>query len=280
MNRIDFPSLVVGVALIAFAAMTSTACGAVICDGPVDGAGGTGGGAAVDGEGTTGGTSGDPDPPGTGGATIVTSPKPTDHPSAGASGTWDVPSSVQLERCQATTAVPMELPSTPESSCNYLEIGLPGVMEYSIDPSTVDLDEAREDGWYLYEGCDEVGSPCVGRIEYQWDVEYLADNEWRVSFVPVHPACEYDHVTIYQTPTGELAVRSALGWKSCELTVHLQPTAEGLTIGAVRSATDEDLDPFACFMQAWGETHVGPQGLFLDALVDHLESLEWECQHP
>jgi hypothetical protein len=87
----------------------------------------------------------------------------------------------QGTQCNPSSASPTELPSGAESSCTVLDIGLPGVLEYTIDPSGLDLDRTGNGGRYQYKGCDEEDSSCVGQLEYTWEAEYLADNEWYVS---------------------------------------------------------------------------------------------------
>jgi len=184
--------------------------------------------------------------------------------------------------CEPTSAEPTALPSDPSLDCAFFEIGLPGVLEYSLDPSVFDLDWTGAGGLYVYQGCDEVGSICSGRIAYDWEVEYLADNEWHVSITPLHPECDYDHIFLHDLPSGELAPRGILAWSDVELTLHLQPTLAGLTVGAVRSVTDEalELSAFTSADAPVGAPRDEIEGMFDDAFVDHLKSLEWECAHP
>jgi hypothetical protein len=187
----------------------------------------------------------------------------------------------QGEQCEPASTEAMELPSTPEANCDFLDIGLPGVFEYTVDPTGLNLDRDNGVEIYYYLGCDAVDSPCSGRLAYDWGVEYLADNEWYVSITPVRQACQYEHVLLHELPTGELSPRATVAWMPVELTVHLQPTAAGLTIGAVRSATDETLGPEALteLNGGWPEDKIELSSLFVDAFVAHLQSLEWECLH-
>jgi hypothetical protein len=85
-----------------------------------------------------------------------------------------------------------------------------------------------------------------------------------------------------RAPTGELAPRATLTWIPFHVTVHLQPTATGLTIGAVRSVSDEAIEPGAFtemqFNGGWPEDEL--RGLMNQAFIEHLKSLEWACSHP
>jgi hypothetical protein len=188
----------------------------------------------------------------------------------------------QGTQCEASTVSPTALPSEPSLDCTFFEIGLPGVLEYTIDPSAFNLDRDGVGGIYEYLGCDDLDSPCVGRIEYSWEVEYLADNEWYLALSPVHPACDYDHVLWHNLPSGVLSPRGTLSWTSLELILHLQPTATGLTVGAVRSDLDEELEVGAFtemeYNGGWFEGEL--RGMFDDAFIDHLKALEWECDQP
>lgn len=188
----------------------------------------------------------------------------------------------QGTQCEESAASPSELPSEPALDCEFFEIGLPGVLEYTIDPSAFNLDRDGVGGVYEYLGCDDLGSPCIGRIEYTWEVEYLADNEWYLALAPVHAACDYDHVLWHNLPSGVLSPRGTLSWTAIELTLHLQPTTTGLTIGAVRSDLDEELDTGAFtemeYNGGWFEGEL--RGMFDAAFIDHLKSLEWECNQP
>jgi len=183
--------------------------------------------------------------------------------------------------CEPTSAAPTPLPSDPGLYCEFFEIGLPGVLEYSLDPSVFDLDWTGAAGLYVYQGCDEVGSPCVGRLEYEWEAEYLADNEWYVAITPLSPQCDYHHLLLHNLPSGDLAPRGLISWARIELTLHLQPTPTGLTVGAVRSATDEvlELGAFTDQSRPLGVNVAEIESLFDDAFLEHLQSLEWECEH-
>jgi|GEM_PF-3001922 len=198
---------------------------------------------------------------------------------AGSSNTDFAWLEAQGDRCGPSTAVPTPLPYSPGQLCALMEIGLPGVIEYVVDPSAFDLDRTGQGGLYTYEGCDGLGTPCIGRMEYDWEVEYLADNEWYVSITPVRTECDYDHVLLHELPTGELSARGTLSWAPIELTLHLQPFDNGLTVGAVRSLTDEIVETGAFtemeFNGGWPEDEL--RGLFDEAFIEHLKSLVWTC---
>jgi hypothetical protein len=280
------------VALGAAAAICAAACGQTAPQ-PLDdwfdaahGSGSTSGGNPGSGGNGSGGYPGTPEfPPSSGGAMPVPMGGSPSWGEGGAPGRVSSEGVAWLEsqgeECEPASAMATELPSTPESNCDFLQIGLPGVLEYTVDPTGFNLDRDGQGGMYYYLGCDELHSPCAGRLAYDWEVAYLADNEWSVSITPVRQGCQYEHVLLHELPTGELSPRATVAWAPVELTVHLQPTAAGLRIGAVRSATDELLAPDAMttlqFNGGWPEDEI--RGLFVDAFVAHLQSLEWECLH-
>jgi hypothetical protein len=208
------------------------------------------------------------------------------HGEAGAPGSSDTNEFAWLEsegtECEDTDERASPLPTDESQDCAFLELVLPGVLEYEIDPAGFDLTREGAGGSYKYVGCDEVGEPCEGRLRYDWKVEYLADNEWYVEISPVHDECQYDHVLLHLLPSEELSPRATLTWTQTRLTLHLQPTERGLTVGAVRSEDDQLLqsDAFTemAYNGGWAEPEI--RSLFNEAFVEHLKSLEWTCSHP
>jgi len=188
----------------------------------------------------------------------------------------------QGTQCESSMAQSTPLAADASKDCALLEINLPGVIEYDIDPSDFDLNREGAGGHYEYVGCDDVDETCLGRLEYTWRVEYLADNEWYVEISPVHDGCDYDHVMLHLLPTEDLSPRATLTWTQKKLRIHLQPTENGLTVGAVRSEDDQLLQPDAfteiAYNGGWPEDEI--RSLFNEAFVEHLKGLEWVCSHP